>query len=122
MAKESPTAVATVIKRGPIFDRIVGDKTIGFMEALDGLGYITTGFSFLAIGMVVFVHAWYAFVLAVGSKAVPAVLALVHDLLLVKETAPRRATDEGRSIGPPFIKEFEMVLPLVHISFRPYPL
>lgn len=83
MAKESPTSAATVIKRGPIFDRIVGDKTIGFMEALDGLGYITTGFSFLAIGMVVFVHAWYAFVLAVGSKAVPAVLALVHDLLLV---------------------------------------
>lgn len=53
------------------------------METLDGLGYITTGFSFLMIGMVVFVHAWYVFAITVGSKAVPAVLALVHDLLLV---------------------------------------
>jgi uncharacterized membrane protein (DUF373 family) len=44
-------------------------KTIGVMETLDGLGYITTGFSFLLIGM--------------GSATVPAVLALVHDLLLV---------------------------------------
>jgi uncharacterized membrane protein (DUF373 family) len=83
MAKESPPPVATVIKRGPIFDRIVGDTTIGLMEALDGLGYITTGFSFLAIGMVVFFHAWYGFLSTVGLKAVPAVLALVHDMLLV---------------------------------------
>ena len=58
-------------------------KTIGVMETLDGLGYITTGFSFLLIGMVVFAHSWYAFILSVGSSAVPAVLALVHDLLLV---------------------------------------
>jgi uncharacterized membrane protein (DUF373 family) len=53
------------------------------MEALDGWGYITTGLSFLMIGMVVFIHAWYAFALTVGAAAVPAVLALVHDLLLV---------------------------------------
>ena len=58
-------------------------KTIGVMETLDGLGYITTGFSFLLIGMVVFAHSWYVFILSVGSNAVPAVLALVHDLLLV---------------------------------------
>jgi uncharacterized membrane protein (DUF373 family) len=58
-------------------------KTIGVMEMLDGLGYITTGFSFLIIAMVVFAHSWYVFLLSVGSKAVPAVLALVHDLLLV---------------------------------------
>ena len=58
-------------------------KTIGVMETLDGLGYITTGFSFLLIGMVVFAHSWYVFLLSVGSTAIPAVLALVHDLLLV---------------------------------------
>jgi uncharacterized membrane protein (DUF373 family) len=58
-------------------------KTIGVMETLDGLGYITTGFSFLLIGMVVFAHSWYVFLLLVGSTAIPAVLALVHDLLLV---------------------------------------
>jgi uncharacterized membrane protein (DUF373 family) len=58
-------------------------KTIGVMETLDGLGYITTGFSFLMIGMVVFAHSWYVFLLTVGSGTVPAVLALVHDLLLV---------------------------------------
>ena len=58
-------------------------KTIGRMETLDGLGYITTGFSFLLIGMVVFADSWYVFFLSVGSTTVPAVLALVHDLLLV---------------------------------------
>ena len=58
-------------------------KTIGVMETLDGLGYITTGFSFLMVGMVVFAHSWYVFILSVGSKTIPSVLALVHDLLLV---------------------------------------
>ena len=53
------------------------------MEALDGWGYITAGVSFLAIGMVVFVHAWYIFATTAGSAVLPAVLALVHDLLLV---------------------------------------
>jgi uncharacterized membrane protein (DUF373 family) len=53
------------------------------METLDGWGYITTGFSFLVIGMAVFVRAWYVFALSMRSKAIPAVLALVHDLLLV---------------------------------------
>ena len=66
-----------------IFDRAVSAPTIGMMETLDGLGYLTTGFSFLVIGMVVFLHAWYIFATTVGVKAVPAVLALVHDLLLV---------------------------------------
>ena len=56
---------------------------INLMETLDGFGYIAIGFSFLMIGMVVFLHSWYAFVLDVGSNAVPAVLALVHELLLV---------------------------------------
>ncbi|TKB80673.1 MAG: hypothetical protein E8D45_03065 [Nitrospira sp.] len=76
------------LKRGSvispsIFDRAVSPPTISMMETLDGLGYLTTGFSFLLIGMVVFGHAWYIFATTVGVKAVPAVLALVHDLLLV---------------------------------------
>jgi uncharacterized membrane protein (DUF373 family) len=53
------------------------------MEALDGLGYVTTGVSFLAVSIVLFVRAWYVFAIAVGSDAVLAVLGLVHDLLLV---------------------------------------
>ncbi|HWV46943.1 MAG TPA: phosphate-starvation-inducible PsiE family protein, partial [Nitrospira sp.] len=56
---------------------------IGLMEALDGLGYVTTGVSFLAVSMVLFVRAWYVFAISVGSDAVLAVLGLVHDLLLV---------------------------------------
>jgi len=34
---------------------------IAWMETLDGLGYITAGFSFLVLGMVVFAHAWFTF-------------------------------------------------------------
>ncbi len=66
-----------------IFGRPVSRAAIEVMEALDGWGYITAGVSFLALGMVVFVHAWYAFAITVGSKVVPAVLGLLHDLLLV---------------------------------------
>jgi uncharacterized membrane protein (DUF373 family) len=69
------------VNRWSIFDRAVNGPTIGLMETLDGWGYITTGFSFLIIGMVVFLHAWYGFVLMVGTKTIPVVL--VHDLLLV---------------------------------------
>lgn len=83
MQQEVAAPAASLASRWSILDRMVSGSTVGLMEALDGLGYITTGFSFLAIGMVVFVHAWYAFFLTVGSKAVPSVLALVHDLLLV---------------------------------------
>jgi uncharacterized membrane protein (DUF373 family) len=56
---------------------------ISWMETLDGLGYITAGFSFLVLGMVVFAHAWYVFVTTLGAGVLPAVLALIHDLLLV---------------------------------------
>ncbi len=66
-----------------IFGRPVSRAAIDVMEALDGWGYITAGISFLALGMVVFVHAWYAFAITVGSRVVPAVLGLLHDLLLV---------------------------------------
>ncbi len=66
-----------------IFGRPVSGAAIGVMETLDGWGYVTAGISFLALGMVVFVHAWYAFAVTVGSKVLPAVLGLIHDLLLV---------------------------------------
>lgn len=56
---------------------------IRWMETLDGLGYITVGFSFLVLGMVVFTHSWYTFLLKASSGVLPAVLALLHDLLLV---------------------------------------
>ncbi len=56
---------------------------IRWMETLDGLGYITVGFSFLLLGMVVFATSWYAFLLKASSAVLPAVLTLLHDLLLV---------------------------------------
>ena len=77
MHRNGPTS------RWPFFDRVLGDRTIGMMEALDGFGYLTTGVSFLAISMVLFVRAWYVFAIAVESNAIRAVLGLVHDLLLV---------------------------------------
>jgi uncharacterized membrane protein (DUF373 family) len=69
--------------RWAFFDNVLSDRTIGVMEALDGFGYFTTGLSFLAISIVLFVRAWYVFAMEVGSAAVPAVLGLAHDLLLV---------------------------------------
>jgi uncharacterized membrane protein (DUF373 family) len=76
------------VERGPlsrqlIFDRPVSGTTIELMETLDGWGYIAAGLSFLAIGMVVFVHAWYLFATTVGARVLYPVLALIHDLLLV---------------------------------------
>lgn len=56
-------------------------RTIGLMESLDGFGYITTGFSFLIIGMVVFVHSWYVFMISVGSMVVQSVLAVAKPKL-----------------------------------------
>jgi uncharacterized membrane protein (DUF373 family) len=56
---------------------------IAWMETLDGLGYITAGFSFLLLGMIVFAHAWYAFVTGFAAGVIPAALVLIHDLLLV---------------------------------------
>src|SRR5438309_8567776 len=56
---------------------------IKWMETLDGLGYITAGFSFLLLGMVVFAHAWYTFLKTLTSGVLPAALTLIHDLLLV---------------------------------------
>ena len=56
---------------------------IGWMETLDGMGYVTAGFSFLVLGMIVFAHAWYAFFVTFSAGVLPAVLAMIHDLLLV---------------------------------------
>src|SRR5438477_5587635 len=56
---------------------------IAWMETLDGMGYVTAGFSFLVLGMIVFAHAWYAFIMKFSVGVLPAVLALIHDLLLV---------------------------------------
>jgi uncharacterized membrane protein (DUF373 family) len=69
--------------RWSFFNGVLGDRTIGMMEALDGFGYFTTGLSFLAVSMVLFLRAWYVFGMTVGTDAIPAVLGLVHDLLLV---------------------------------------
>ena len=83
MGKEATTIIRGLKSGWANANPTADAKTIAVMETLDGLGYITTGFSFLLIGMVVFAHSWYVFLLSVGSTAVPAVLALVHDLLLV---------------------------------------
>lgn len=83
MEKSSPAADGQSATRSHFLTRPVNDTTIRLMEAVDGWGYISAGVSFLALGMVVFVHAWYSFVSTVGMRVLPAVLALVHDLLLV---------------------------------------
>src|SRR5437660_6869891 len=56
---------------------------IAWMKTLDGFGYITAGFSFLVLGLVVFVHAWFTFLMACVAGVLPAALTLIHDLLLV---------------------------------------
>ncbi len=75
--RQSPTT------RWAFLGSVLSDNTVSVMETLDGLGYVTTGVSFLAVSIVLFVRAWYVFALGVGSDAVLAVLGLVHDLLLV---------------------------------------
>ncbi len=62
---------------------------VSWMRWLDQWGYITAGFSFLVLGMLVFIYAWVSF----GGSAwegrsgwdafLPAALRLVNDLLLV---------------------------------------
>jgi hypothetical protein len=83
MDKESKAIEQGALTRPLIFGRPVNGTTIGILETLDGWGYVTAGFSFLVLGMVVFVHAWYAFATTVGARVISAVLALIHDLLLV---------------------------------------
>ena len=83
MDKQNKQLEQNVLSRSLVFGRPVSGATIGVLETLDGWGYITAGFSFLAIGMVVFVHAWYTFLTTVGGRVLSSVLSLVHDLLLV---------------------------------------
>ena len=83
MERATVTSSQSSTKRWLFFDGILGDRTAHLLEALDGVGYVTTGMSFLAVSIVLFVRAWYVFAIAVGSDAVLAVLGLVHDLLLV---------------------------------------
>src|SRR5574340_1139039 len=55
-----------------------------FMDQLDRLGYVAAGFSLLILGMVIFAHAWYVFLLRpVQVGLLPAGLKLLNDLLLV---------------------------------------
>ena len=83
MGPEITATAQSPKSRWSAFRRATNGVTINMMETLDGWGYITTGFSFLVISMVLFIHAWYTFAYSVGSKAVPAVLGLIHELLLV---------------------------------------
>jgi hypothetical protein len=54
------------------------------MEWLDRWGYITAGLSLLILGMLIFAHSWYVFVLSgVKIGLLPAGLRLLNDLLLV---------------------------------------
>jgi uncharacterized membrane protein (DUF373 family) len=59
-------------------------RWLGYMEGLDRLGYITAGFSLLVLGMLIFAHAWYVFIVKSGDIGLlPAGLRLLNDLLLV---------------------------------------
>ena len=56
----------------------------GVMEWLDRLGYLTAGFSLLVLGMLLFAHAWYVFIIKAGQAGLlPSGLKLLNDLLLV---------------------------------------
>lgn len=56
----------------------------GVMEWLDRLGYLTAGFSLLVLGMLLFAHAWYVFIMKAGhTDLLPSGLRLLNDLLLV---------------------------------------
>ena len=83
MESTDATSRQSSTKRWLFFDGILGDRMANLLEALDGVGYVTTGMSFLAVSIVLFARAWYVFANAVGTDAVLAVLGLVHDLLLV---------------------------------------
>lgn len=56
-----------------------------WMEWLDRWGYITAGFSLLVLGMLIFAHSWFVFVINATNKAglLVAGLKLLNDLLLV---------------------------------------
>lgn len=60
-------------------------QLLNWMEWLDRWGYITAGMSLLILGMLIFAHSWYVFMIVAfnqGSLLV-AGLKLLNDLLLV---------------------------------------
>ncbi len=56
---------------------------VSWMKWLEQWGYMTAGFSFLVLGMLVFGYSWVAFGTTVKAAFLPAALTLVNDLLLV---------------------------------------
>ena len=56
---------------------------VSWMKWLEQWGYITAGFSFLLLGMLVFAYSWFAFGKTAPSAFLPAALTLINDLLLV---------------------------------------
>jgi uncharacterized membrane protein (DUF373 family) len=58
-------------------------RWVSWMRWLDRWGYVTAGFSFLFLGMLIFVYSWGTFILAARGTFLPAALTLVNDLLLV---------------------------------------
>ena len=64
--------------------REVMKRWCGVMEWLDRLGYLTAGFSLLVLGMLLFAHAWYVFIVKAGEAGLlPSGLKLLNDLLHV---------------------------------------
>lgn len=58
---------------------------LGWMEWLDRWGYITAGMSLLILGMLIFAHSWYVFIIVALNQGafLVAGLKLLNDLLLV---------------------------------------
>jgi phosphate starvation-inducible membrane PsiE len=69
----------------------MGDRTesikqwLTWMDWLDRWGYITAGLSLLVLGMLIFAHSWFVFVIDATQKTgmLVAGLQLLNDLLLV---------------------------------------
>jgi len=60
-------------------------QLLHWMEWLDRWGYITAGLSLLLLGMLIFAHSWYVFMVVAFNKGALLVagLKLLNDLLLV---------------------------------------
>src|SRR6476659_3508737 len=60
-------------------------QLLTWMEWLDRWGYITAGMSLLILGMLIFTHSWYVFIMVAFNNGalLMAGLKLLNDLLLV---------------------------------------
>jgi uncharacterized membrane protein (DUF373 family) len=60
-------------------------QLLNWMEWLDRWGYITAGMSLLILGMLIFAHSWYVFMVVAFNQGALLVagLKLLNDLLLV---------------------------------------